>query len=85
MIGEGCEVSETKIDGYWLRMGHMAVDTLADSGTLAPESCTPEKFSALGEYFGGLFEQAHDMGMRLGEARGRFLANYKTASEVRRD
>lgn len=65
----------SEIDGYWLRMGHLAVDTLMAEGII--KDLSPEQIGSIAEWVGGLLGNAHDMGMRLGETRGRFAAEYK--------
>lgn len=64
-----------KLDGYWLRMGNMLLDSLIERKVI-PSVLSAGENSALAEYLGGLLSDAHDMGMRLGEARGRFAATY---------
>jgi hypothetical protein len=61
-----------EIDGYWRRMGHLAIDTL-ENGNLLRHPLTPEDVGAAAEWFGYLLSEAHDMGMRLGEARGKYV------------
>lgn len=71
------------IDGYWLRMGYMLADTLRDADTLNPTvPQSTDQMTALAEYFGGLMEQAHDMGMRLGESKGRYLVAMRAAQRT---
>jgi hypothetical protein len=62
-----------KIDGYWLRMGGLLVEAIDDC--LTPD-VTGKQQEVLAEYMGGLLENAYEMGVRLGEARGRFARNY---------
>ncbi len=69
-----------QIDGYWLRMGHLAIDAMM-SRSLTKSSLSPEEISEASEWLAGLFSNAHDMGMRLGEMRERFTSNRQGGEE----
>lgn len=63
-------MSEKKIDGYWLRMGGLAVEALSE--TLHPD-LTDRRKEIIAEYLGELFDNAYDMGIKLGRARERYV------------
>lgn len=65
-----------KLDGYWLRMGHLAIDALVTAGHTKP--MTAEEDAVVAEWFGYLLNEAHDVGMRLGEAKGEYTARMKS-------
>lgn len=56
-----------QVDGYWLRIGALAVEALAP--ILRPD-ITPRRRELTGEYLGGLMDNAYKMGIRLGESKG---------------
>lgn len=64
------------IDGYWLRMGRLMVDSLVNEGTLR-QNLLASELDSLAQRFGELFDNAHNMGIRLGEARGRYAESRK--------
>lgn len=67
---------EKKVDGYWLRMGSLMVDTLSRENIVS--TLDEQQRKTVAEYLAGSLEDAHEMGMRLGESRGRFLCAMKS-------
>lgn len=68
-------MSESKIDGYWLRMGHLAIDALMTANRV--RSLSPSEIAVIAEWFGYLLSEVHDMGMRLGEAKGKYIVRMR--------
>jgi hypothetical protein len=53
-------------DGYWLKMGAMMVEAITSN--LHPD-LTDRRREILGEYFGEMLDNAHNMGICLGEMK----------------
>lgn len=53
-------------DGYWIRMGALAVDALTEC---LRADLTPRRKEIIAEYLGGVMDDAYNMGIRLGELK----------------
>lgn len=60
---------EKVIDGYWKRMGKLAVEALGD---VLRDDLTPRRREITAEYLGGIMEHANEMGMRFGKLSAQF-------------
>ena len=61
-------MDEKPTDGYWLKMGALAVEALED--TLRSD-LTKRRKEIIAEYLGGLLDNAYEMGIRLGNLQQR--------------
>lgn len=65
------------VDGYWLNMGKIAVDSL---GPTLRDDLTPRCREIIAEYLGGIMDMAYNMGIRLGRFQSELASKFETES-----
>ena len=64
-------MADDVVDGYWIRIGKLAVEALSD---ILRSDLTTRRREIIAEYLGGIFDNAYRMGIRAGEFSARLEA-----------